>query len=802
MTLNASEIMEYQVLREKLQEKFLYGLNPEQQRAVIQTSGPQLIVAGAGSGKTRVLVHKIAYLLRYRHGAGLDDLPPDYFSAADLDALRDLVDRPANTTTDCTPRMEQLLAQGIKPWQILAITFTNKAAAEMKERVLSLVGTAAKDIWLSTFHAFCAKFLRFEIDKTGKYSHNFVIYDSLDTLNLIKNCLKELNLDDKHYPANSLAAAISNAKNILQGPAEFAEAVDNFHDKKTAEVYQLYQQKLVLSNALDFDDLLMVTVLLLETNQEVREKYQDKFKYILIDEYQDTNRAQYQLARFLAAKHRNLCVVGDADQSIYGWRGADIRNILDFESDYPDAVVIKLEQNYRSVTTILNAANAVIENNSGRRPKKLLSTREEGDKIQYYLAQDEHDEAKFVTDNIAKLNSIHNIPYGDVAVLYRTNAQSRVIEEWFMRQGIPYTMVGGLKFYDRKEIKDILAYLKVIYNPADMISLQRIINVPKRGIGAASIEKMLTAAAENNLTFFDVLSNMDMVPRLTAKVKQKCEDLTALIFSLMANLTKLPVRDIIEQVIEESGYMAELQQEGTPQSESRIENIKELLTVARDFAKEEGFENNLENFLERVALVSDIDTAEFVEEKVTLMTLHSAKGLEFRVAFLAGLEEGIFPHSRTLMNETELEEERRLCYVGITRAKEKLYLTSAKMRTIYGRSQMSGPSRFVDEIPIELLERQKKTKAEQSASARILDAESPVRKAAARPFRLAPVPPPAQSQNSAFDWKVGEKAQHIKYGIGTIVSVKGLGEEQEISIAFPAAGVKPFMVKYAPLTRV
>jgi DNA helicase-2/ATP-dependent DNA helicase PcrA len=792
--------MEYQGLREKLKVKFLDGLNPEQQRAVTQTSGPQLIMAGAGSGKTRVLVHKIAYLLRY--GITGEDLPPAYFSAADLAVLRDSADQQVPTVTESDPRTEQLLAQGIKPWQILAITFTNKAAAEMKDRVLSLVGAAAKDIWLSTFHAFCAKFLRFEIDKTGSYKHNFVIYDSLDTLNLIKNCLKELDLDDKHYPANALAAAISNAKNGLQGPAEFASAADNFHDQKTAEVYQLYQLKLIRSNALDFDDLLMVTVLLLEKNQEVREKYQDKFKYILIDEYQDTNRAQYQLARYLAAKQRNLCVVGDADQSIYGWRGADIRNILDFETDYPDAVVIKLEQNYRSVTTILNAANAVIENNSDRRPKKLIGTREIGDKIQYYLAQDEHDEAKFVTDNITKLNSIHNIPYGDIAVLYRTNAQSRVIEEWFMRQGIPYTMVGGLKFYDRKEIKDILAYLKVIYNPADMISLQRIINVPKRGIGAASIEKMLEAAAENNLTFFDVLSNTENVPRLTAKVKQKCEDLTTLIFSLMGNLNKLPLRDIIEKVIEESGYMAELQKEGTAQSESRIENIKELLTVARDFAEEEETENNLENFLERVALVADIDTVDFVEEKVTLMTLHSAKGLEFRVAFLVGLEEGIFPHSRTLMNETELEEERRLCYVGITRAKEKLYLTSAKKRTIYGRSQMSGPSRFIEEIPEALLDRQKKTKAEQSASARILDAESPARKAAARPFRLAPVPAPMQSQHSAFDWKVGEKAQHIKYGTGTIVSVKGLGEEQQISIAFPEVGVKPFMVKYAPLTRV
>ncbi|MDU2064049.1 MAG: DNA helicase PcrA [Sporomusaceae bacterium] len=831
-------IEEYGELCEALRQKFLAGLNREQRRAVISTEGPQLILAGAGSGKTRVLVHKIAYMLMF--GADCYEKDP-YLSAERLTKLRRLVESPGASWEQCVGLIGQ--EAPIRPWQILAITFTNKAAAEMKDRVAALIGETAKDIWLSTFHSFCAKFLRFEIDHLPGYSKNFTIYDTSDSQSVIKHCLKTLNLDEKQYAPMGVLSAISNAKNALMGPREFARQADHFYAQKVAEIYELYQERLWRSNALDFDDLLMLTVTLLEENEEVQEKYQEKFRYILIDEYQDTNHAQYRLAKILAAKRKNLCVVGDADQSIYGWRGADISNIRDFERDYRDAQVIKLEQNYRSVKTILDAANAVIENNGNRIPKTLLSTREQGDKITYYLAQDEHDEARFISDQISQLNTIYNMPYGDMAVLYRTNAQSRVVEEWFMRQGIPYTMVGGLKFYDRKEIKDIIAYLKVIHNPADTVSLQRIINVPKRGIGAASIEKMEAVAALEEFTFFDVLSNTDKVPKLTAKVKKGCEDLATLIFSLMGQMQSLSVRDLIEKVIHESGYLLELQQEGTDQAESRIENMKELLSVARDFAKDNNVEDTLENFLERVALVSDIDTADLDGERVTLMTLHSAKGLEFRTAFLAGLEEGIFPHSRALMDDSQMEEERRLCYVGITRAKERLYLTGAKMRTIYGRAQMSGPSRFIYEIPSELLEQEEPRRPQRPVYNGRSDSQQRIVNS---PFRSAPTAPVGQtfaqmqqsqrqslgqqdssrlpnssamqgsvrqastspgaarisSAAAAGDWKAGDKALHKKYGVGTVVSVKGSGEEQELTIAFPGVGIKPFMVKYAPLQRV
>lgn len=733
------------------------GLNPAQAEAAAHIDGPLLIMAGAGSGKTKVLTCRIAYLLE----------------------------------------------QGAAPYNILAITFTNKAAAEMRERVERMVGLRSKDIWLSTFHAFCAKFLRLEIDAVPGYQRNFVIYDAGDCQAVVKACLKELNLDDKQFAPNSIQSMISNAKNALTDEWEFARTADTFFAGKVAEIYKLYQAKLRNHNALDFDDLLLYTVRLLETNPEVCEKYQNKFKYILIDEYQDTNHAQYLLAHLLAAKHRNLCVVGDADQSIYGWRGADIRNIMDFEKDYPEAKVVKLEQNYRSTKTILAAANAVIEHNADRKPKELWTENTAGEPISYYLANDERDEAQYIASNIIKLNTVYNTGYGDMAVLYRTNVQSRVIEEAFMKNGIPYTMVGGLRFYDRKEIKDILAYLRVIFNPADTVSLLRIINVPRRGIGDTTIGRLNDYAGGNGLTLFDVVSNPELVPGLTARAKRPLEDLAEFIFTLMSEQNSLAVADLIDKVMTASGYLAELEKEQTPQSEVRIENLRELLSVAKEFANGE-LEHNLENFLSHVALVSDLDTAETNGEKVTLMTLHSAKGLEFPVAFMAGLEEGLFPHARTLMNECEIEEERRICYVGITRARRKLYLTNARMRTIYGKTIMYPVSRFLSEIPPSVLERVEMRPSRPAAwSSGFGGGTGAVRQMPAAAGPTAPAARAAVRPAGQPDaWKVGDKAQHSKWGVGTVVDVRGQGEDQALKVAFPGQGIKELMLKYAPIAKV
>ncbi len=726
--------------------KILDKLNPAQLEAVTHLNGPLLVIAGAGSGKTRVLTARIAHLLE----------------------------------------------QGVPPYAILAITFTNKAAAEMKERVYRMVGPRAKDIWLSTFHAFCAKFLRLEADRLPGLNKSFVIYDAGDSLALVKACLKELNLDDKHFPPAGVQAAISNAKNSLLDPGAFAREADNFHQHKVAEIYDLYERKLRHHNAVDFDDLLFLSARLLETDQEVLAKYQDKFRYILIDEYQDTNRAQYMLARHLAARHRNIFVVGDVDQSIYAWRGADIRNILDFEADYPEARVIKLEQNYRSTQTILDAANTVIENNRDRKPKSLWTDNPAGERLTHYLALDERDEARFVCDNIIKQNTVYRVPYRDMAVLYRTNAQSRVVEEAFMRAGVPYTIVGGLKFYDRKEVKDILAYLRVIFNPADAVGLQRIINVPRRGIGDTTLGRLSDYAAERGVTLFDAVSGADAVPGLTARAKHQLDGLAALIFGLIAKAPGLPVAKLIETVMNDSGYLAEMENEQTPQAEARIENLRELLSVAKEFVAGE-IEDTLENFLSHVALVSDIDAADTDGDKVTLMTLHSAKGLEFPVVFLAGLEEGIFPHARTLMDDTEVEEERRLCYVGITRAQRRLFITNAKMRTIYGNTVMYPPSRFLQEIPETLVEKHNVKRDRYSQALSPAPAPSPLR---------TPAAPTLKADRPAGDWRAGDKVEHAKWGVGTIVEVRGEGDGQEVKVAFPGMGIRQLMAKFAPLKKV
>ena len=620
-------------------QSLLDGLNREQQQAVQHTEGPLLILAGAGSGKTKVLTVRIAYLL----------------------------------------------AQGVNPYEILAITFTNKAAKEMKSRVEGLVGDVANRIWLSTFHSFCAKFLRFELDNFLGYNSNFTIYDTSDSQVVIKAALKALNLDDKYYPVGAMISAISDAKNKLMFASDYRKQARDFYQQKVADVYEYYERELRKNNALDFDDLLLVAVKLLQSNAAVLEKYSKRFKYVMIDEYQDTNHAQYLLAYLLSSHWKNIAVVGDADQSIYAWRGADIQNILDFEKDYPNCTSIKLEQNYRSTKIILDAANAVIDNNEGRPEKNLWTDKVEGAKIQHFTAQSEHEEAAFIGDTIVKKHDIHGVPYGDMAILYRTNAQSRVLEEALIKRALPYTMVGGTKFYDRKEIKDVLAYLRVLYNPFDDLSLLRIINVPKRSIGATTVSKLQDYARENGTSLFMTLTQLHLVDTIKGKTKEKLEEFGILIFTLVAEMDDKSVLDILEAILDRTGYLAQLEESTDPQDQARAENIGELLSVAKDF-QDTNPTGTVEDFLEQVALVNDVDSFEQEESKVTLMTLHAAKGLEFPIVFLGGLEEGLFPHSRTLMNPEEIEEERRLAYVGITRAEKELYISNATTRTVFGRT--------------------------------------------------------------------------------------------------------------------
>ena len=750
------------------------GLNPMQREAVAHIDGPLLIMAGAGSGKTKVLTCRIA----------------------------------------------NLLAHGVPPYSILAITFTNKAAAEMRERVDRMIGGLGKEVWLSTFHSFCARFLRREIEAGEVYKKNFVIYDTSDSKTVIKACLKELNLDDKQFAPAKVQNAISNAKNLMLGPRAYARQADTFHAKKIAELFSLYDKKLRENNALDFDDLLLLAVDLLENNDELRKKYQQRFRYILIDEYQDTNGAQYRLTTLLAGGHHNLCVVGDADQSIYGWRGADISNILNFEKDFPEAKTIKLEQNYRSTKNILAAANAVIRNNENRKPKKLWTENAVGEKIALYQANDERDEARFVVDTVQKQKTLFSVDYGDIAVLYRTNAQSRVLEEAMMAAGIPYTMVGGLKFYDRMEIKDIIAYLHVLYNPFDAVSLLRIINVPKRGIGASTIAKLTEYAAMHEEALFDVLSSPEALEAMGFKTRTKnlLEVFAALLFDLMGKLAAMPLSSFIEALLDDTGYIKELEKQDTPEAQTRIENLREFVGVAREFEKTEE-EPTLENFLNQIALVSDVDTANMEDDRVTLMTLHSAKGLEFPVVFLVGMEEGIFPHARTLLEPSEIEEERRTCYVGITRAERKLYLSYARYRTLYGKGNVYPPSRFLAEIPETYLEKaqafgrsaflESRSMGRPQSAFEILQSLQRTTASSASPSPVPSSPREVRSAASAairpsmeVAWRAGDKARHGKWGVGTVVSVKGEGEEVELKIAFPQIGIKGLMQKYAPIEKV
>ena len=629
------------------------------------------------------------------------------------------------------------------------------------------------------------------------YNRNFTIYDSSDQLTVVKDCLKAANLDDKQFQPRSVLSAISAAKNALLDVKHFADRAGGFYEKKVAEIYGLYEKTLHKNNAVDFDDLLFLAVQLLTENDEVREKYQDRFQYILVDEYQDTNHAQYLLTKILAKRWRNICVVGDADQSIYAWRGADIRNIIDFNKDYPEAALIKLEQNYRSTKTILNAANAVIDNNENR-PKKTLRTQNpQGHKIIHYHAQTEHDEADYVAGVIYNRHEIEHEPYGDMAILFRTNAQSRVLEEKLMRHAIPYTMVGGTKFYDRKEIKDVIAYLRLLYNPEDSLSLLRIINVPKRSIGATTIEHLSEYAEANNVSLFDALSTTDELP-VTKKARASLEDFAATIFDLLGNVPDWDVLTLMEEVLKQTGYGDMLDKEAAhdPQGQSRKENVGEFLSVAKDYV-DSNPEGNLQDFLENVALVSDVDEFESSDSKVTLMTLHAAKGLEFPVVFLVGLDEGIFPHSRTLMDPMQIEEERRLAYVGITRAERQLYVTNASTRTMYGRINAYMPSRFLDEIPPELVEEyRRKTAMPQNRTGAVPGQQ----RVSILTKPVATALPKKHAVDSTLG--VGDKVRHKVWGIGTVREVIGSGDKMQLKIAFPTKGLRQVVVKYAPIEKV
>ncbi|GIO62844.1 DNA helicase PcrA [Paenibacillus cineris] len=767
-------------------QQAIQRLNPQQRQAVEATDGPLLIMAGAGSGKTRVLTHRIAYLIATRKAP---------------------------------------------PWGILAITFTNKAAREMQDRVAKLVGNEGRDIWVSTFHSMCVRILRRDIERIG-FTSNFSILDSTDQLSVIRNCMKDLNLDTKKFEPKAIQSVISTAKNELVTPAQYEQKAGDYFEGLVAKVYTMYQKRLKANNSLDFDDLIMATIQLFKEVPEVLDFYQKKFQYIHVDEYQDTNRAQYMLCRMLADSHHRICVVGDSDQSIYRWRGADISNILNFEEDYPEARTILLEQNYRSTATILNAANEVIGQNTGRKPKKLWTDKGEGAKIKVYRADSEHDEGYFVTSEISK-NVNQGKSYQDHAILYRTNAQSRVIEEILIKSDIPYQIVGGIKFYDRKEIKDMLAYLRLLSNPDDDISLTRIINVPKRSIGDTTVAKLAAAAAERGASIFRVLEFVDDLG-FAGRTRNALVEFYDMISALHQMVEYLSVTELTEKMLEMTQYRVDLQRENTIESRSRLENIDEFLSVTMEFEKNNE-DKSLVAFLTDLALIADIDSMNDSEEDrtdaVVLMTMHSAKGLEFPVVFIIGMEEGVFPHSRAFQDNEELEEERRLAYVGITRAEQQLFLSCAQMRTLFGRTTANPPSRFLDEIPEELKEdtvvardryrrggniggsyggrgfgsggsnfgRSAAPSSQSGSTATSVGRESRVTVTTSTPAKMAA----AGSTSDLTALKAGDKVSHGKWGIGTVVSVKGSGNDTELQIAFPApVGVKRLLAGFAPITKV
>lgn len=764
----------------------LNGMNDKQSEAVQTTEGPLLIMAGAGSGKTRVLTHRIAYLIDEKM---------------------------------------------VNPWNILAITFTNKAAREMRERATAL-NPATSETLIATFHSMCVRILRREADHIG-YNRNFTIVDPGEQRTLMKRILKNLNLDPKKWNERAILGTISNAKNDLLDEVAYEHQAGDMYTQIVAKCYKAYQEELRRSEAMDFDDLIMMTLRLFDKNPDVLAYYQQRYQYIHVDEYQDTNHAQYQLVKLLASRFKNICVVGDADQSIYGWRGADMQNILDFEKDYPEAKVVLLEENYRSTKKILQAANEVIKNNRNRRPKKLWTQNDDGEQIVYYRANDERDEAVFVASTINNVVREEGKNFKDFAVLYRTNAQSRTIEEALLKSNIPYTMVGGTKFYSRKEIRDVISYLNLIANPADNISFERVVNEPKRGVGPGTLEKIRTFAYEQDMSLLDASANIMLSP-IKGKAAQGVYDFANVILNLRDQLDDLSITEVVEAVLDQSGYLDALSMQQTLESQARIENIEEFMSVTKNFdetntdgTKDETGIDRLGRFLNDLALIADTDDGDVEAAEVTLMTLHAAKGLEFPVVFLIGMEEGVFPLSRASEEPDELEEERRLAYVGITRAEEILFLTNANTRTLFGKTNYNRPSRFLREISDDLLQYQglarpanssfgvrfTKDEPTQFGQGMSLQQALQIRKANAQPQRHTGAQPfskatgglpfgkTSDSSKTATDWEIGDIAHHKKWGDGTVLEVTGSGKTQELKIKFPEVGLKKVLASVAPIEK-
>lgn len=731
-------------------------LNERQKEAVLATEGPVLVLAGAGSGKTTVLVNRIAYMISEKH---------------------------------------------IRPWNILAITFTNKAAREMKDRIERLLGDTAKDMWIGTFHSVCVRILRSCIDLLG-YSRDFVIYDTADTKTVMKECLRELDIDEKSFPVRNVLSIISNAKNDLMDAATFENVYkSDYRMSIIAKIYYRYQTKLRKNNVVDFDDIILNTVKILSENPDVLSKYQDKFQYILVDEYQDTNNSQYLLINLLAQANRNLCVVGDDDQSIYKFRGANIGNILNFEDDYSDVQKITLDQNYRSTQNILDAANSVISNNKGRMGKSLWTSNGDGNKVFVYTGTNEYDEARYIARQIKK-HFDEQGSFSDCAILYRTNAQSRVIEEMLMRESVPYKVLSGLRFYDRKEIKDIIAYLRVVYNPNDDVSLARIINEPKRKIGNATLEKARNIAREKETSLYDVISHADDYPEFKTAIK-KLLGFSEIIKSLIKLKDTVTIEDLTGRILNDTGYMPALVMEDTTESKTRIENLGEFISVITEFEKNEETGNTLGEFLENISLVSDIDGYDENEDSAVLMTIHSAKGLEFPIVFLSGLEEGLFPGMRSMESDDDIEEERRLCYVAITRAKEQLYITKTISRTIHGKTMPTTASRFFKEIPVEYLEdkttlQPKVAKVMQDLGVR--NAAAPKKEVYMTKGFGSSVKSSGSTDYSKF--KAGDTVEHRTFGRGEILKATPCGNDCILEIQFESIGFKRLMAAFAKVKKI